>query len=660
MSKLVDRAVNALIRPPRKKYDQSAIPLFLKGDDSDVYIRLPLDFINKRNVQIVGSYYYGSNMDPHGGGPCVLYLHGNASSQLEGQFLVPNLCKYGIFVYCFDFAGCGCSGGKYVSLGYYEKEDTEFIIDQLHTQLNLGPFILWGRSMGAATSLLVDHPLIIGRISDSAFTSIPDMCSAIAISYHLPSIFIPLFLFILKQRVIHEAKFNIEDVSPISVKYKKIIPAIFGHAKNDQFIPFDQCERLFKHYSGDSKKLQILNGGHNSRRERSWIQLCVTFIFNGFGLKIENPKFSTKRSLQESTFHFSSFNEMLVEQDKENNKNIKKRHRRKKRNSFDSYNSHYDYNSKNRHWKHHKHYKFSKKDFLSKNSRFQKYKFDYRMMKLNSQNENPQNDIEMQKTSDKNNQNLNNNNDMQETNNKIDQKNNQQNENKMQQNDQKEKLHNDHKTQKENQQNENKIQQTDQKEKLHNDHKIQKENQQNENKIQQNDQKEKLYNEHKTQKENQQNENIKINQKDDKKLEKEDNNNEKDDHQNSHNNSIDSNQVENQSKDDHHTKHRNSHQKHAQNKGKVHHKHNEHHHIESSEDNEKEIQQKKKNQTDEKEIDHHEMLKVEKKDNKSNDHIGNGHHHKHSQHPHASIENKNECDRKDHHGKLKANENSNK
>ena len=196
MEKLLDRAVNALIRPPRKKYDQSSIPLILQGEDSEEYIRLPLNFITKRNVQIVGSYYYGSDMYPPGGGPCVLYLHGYASSQLEGQFLVPNLCKYGVFVYCFDFAGCGCSGGNYVSLGFYEKEDTEFIIDQLHTQLNLGPFILWGRSMGAATALLVDHPLVIGRISDSSFTSIPDMCAAIEKAYRLPPIFIPLSLFI--------------------------------------------------------------------------------------------------------------------------------------------------------------------------------------------------------------------------------------------------------------------------------------------------------------------------------------------------------------------------------------------------------------------------------------------------------------------------------
>lgn len=41
---------------------------------------------------------------PH---PCVIYLHGNASSRMEGLSLIELLIPYDISVVVLDFAGCG-------------------------------------------------------------------------------------------------------------------------------------------------------------------------------------------------------------------------------------------------------------------------------------------------------------------------------------------------------------------------------------------------------------------------------------------------------------------------------------------------------------------------------------------------------------------------
>jgi pimeloyl-ACP methyl ester carboxylesterase len=114
---LTRRAIDALIRPPRTTYNLHAVPLRLQADDDTTFGRLPVSFHNARGQTLVGSIYHSASVSPLQGGPCVVYLHGNASSQLEGQFLVPNLCPRGVFVFCFDFAGCGCSDGDYVSLG---------------------------------------------------------------------------------------------------------------------------------------------------------------------------------------------------------------------------------------------------------------------------------------------------------------------------------------------------------------------------------------------------------------------------------------------------------------------------------------------------------------------------------------------------------------
>lgn len=309
---MIEKAVNAVIRPPRMDYFDEDIPLILEADDDRTFIRYPVTFRNRRGETLVGSIYHAIDHPPFEGGPCVLYLHGNASSQLEGQFLVPNLCPHGIFVFCFDFAGCGCSGGKYVSLGWFEKEDTEFLLDVLQRTFHLGPFVLWGRSMGAATALLVKHPLLVGRVIDSAFTSVRDMCSAVAVSMKLPKVFVPAAMWFLKKKVLSAAKFDFDAVAPIQVDNAGCeVPAVFGHAEKDQFIPFEQCQRLYNHYQSSSKYLMILPGGHNSKRKIEWIQLGVFFCLEQFKINPENATISECRRLQESTFHFTSFADMV-------------------------------------------------------------------------------------------------------------------------------------------------------------------------------------------------------------------------------------------------------------------------------------------------------------------------------------------------------------
>jgi pimeloyl-ACP methyl ester carboxylesterase len=55
---------------------------------------------------------------------------------------------------CFDFAGCGLSSGEYVSLGHYEKDDLTTIVAHLRSKDLVTRIALWGRSMGAVTSVM--------------------------------------------------------------------------------------------------------------------------------------------------------------------------------------------------------------------------------------------------------------------------------------------------------------------------------------------------------------------------------------------------------------------------------------------------------------------------------------------------------------------------
>jgi len=52
--------------------------------------------------------------------PCVIYLHGNCSSRMEGWQAAKVLLPMGMTTFSFDFSGCGKSEGEWVTLGYKE------------------------------------------------------------------------------------------------------------------------------------------------------------------------------------------------------------------------------------------------------------------------------------------------------------------------------------------------------------------------------------------------------------------------------------------------------------------------------------------------------------------------------------------------------------
>jgi alpha-beta hydrolase superfamily lysophospholipase len=93
------------------------------------------------------------------------------------------------FHFCsFDFAGCGNSGGEYVSLGWNERWDVLRLLENLKLRYQLSKYFIWGRSMGAVTAIKFYNLLlqeqrndrfrdvvILGLILDSAFISLRQM-----------------------------------------------------------------------------------------------------------------------------------------------------------------------------------------------------------------------------------------------------------------------------------------------------------------------------------------------------------------------------------------------------------------------------------------------------------------------------------------------------
>ena len=224
--------------------------------------------------------------------PVVIYLPGNSSSRCEAVPLLGFLLPMNISVFAFDFCGSGRSDGEYISLGYYEKEDVKTIINYLRFSNKVSTIGLWGRSMGAVTSILCakefDKSNVISCVvSDSAFSSlnklIDEFVSKVIV---LPQFFVDILKTRVGDIIEKKANFRIEKIEPIENLNKCLkIPILFCHGLHDTFINNHQCNDLYKDYGGQ-KEIVMFEGEHNAKRPLHILQVISLFFYNH--LKVEN------------------------------------------------------------------------------------------------------------------------------------------------------------------------------------------------------------------------------------------------------------------------------------------------------------------------------------------------------------------------------------
>eukprot|EP00923_Selenidium_pygospionis_P037775 GHVN01066134.1.p1 GENE.GHVN01066134.1~~GHVN01066134.1.p1 ORF type:complete len:434 (+),score=51.25 GHVN01066134.1:1514-2815(+) len=267
----------AIIRPPRDLYamEQLGPARFMVNMRS--YIRQDFELVNNRGITLQCSHF---KLDPQqptwsvlGRGsipkvaPCVIYLHGNCSSRREALDCLRTLLGLNISVVCFDFAGCGMSEGDYVSLGWYERDDLEAVVNHLRDDPSISTIGLWGRSMGAVAALLHGDrdPTIGCMVLDSPFYSMRALAEELACSWKLPKFMVSMAMKMLGKTIQEKAQFSIDDLEPIKHVDQTFIPSFFIAANSDTFIQPHHSDKLYEAYAGD-KEIVKVDGDHNSIR----------------------------------------------------------------------------------------------------------------------------------------------------------------------------------------------------------------------------------------------------------------------------------------------------------------------------------------------------------------------------------------------------------
>jgi len=221
---------------------------------------------------------------------------------MEALGVLPYLLPRNLTVFCLDWSGCGRSEGEYISLGYHEEKDLRVVLEFLRESGNVGPIALWGRSMGAATSILraaEDHCLA-ACVLDSPFGNlrvvVEEQVNRGRIK--IPQFIVDMVLESIRSEVRDRADFDLQDLAPIKCAHKAVCPALFGVASDDSAVLPHHTQDLHRLWAGEGL-LRVFDGGHNCRRPAWFLDEAADFLVERLGS--EGPKSKSEDGPYEPT-----------------------------------------------------------------------------------------------------------------------------------------------------------------------------------------------------------------------------------------------------------------------------------------------------------------------------------------------------------------------
>ena len=316
----------AIIRPPRDDYEEEELGSPLFTIDRRHYIRKDFELLNFQGYLIKVSRIEPDIRErPQDIMPCVIYLHANASSLIEGLHIRRFLLRRNINLCVFDFQGSGMSEGEYISLGYHEKNQVKNVVDFVEKYPGVGKIGLWGRSMGAATSLIYTgmDKRIKSIVADSPFSDFRKLAKEMVLNQiRVPGILVEGAISIIGKSVKNRNGMDINEIKAIDAVKKCDVPVIFIHARDDELVPYHHSEDLLLNYHGENKELKSVNGGHNGRRPSTLMEYVGDF----FAEHLESGYNSGDLERVEIMMSKVLVKSKSFDKDRENQKNAKDQH----------------------------------------------------------------------------------------------------------------------------------------------------------------------------------------------------------------------------------------------------------------------------------------------------------------------------------------------
>lgn len=172
--------------------------------------------------------------------------------------------KLGFNVLMPDNRASGQSDGKYMTFGFFEKNDLNKWIKKLNKTIPDQEVLLFGASMGAATELqavtieLPDN--VVAIIEDSSYTSALEIIKIHAAKKvgQLANFVVPMLSFYAKQRF----GFDYKEVSALEALKQTDLPIMFVVGGEDNVVPPYMGQKLYDSYTGSKVLYENPQGIH--------------------------------------------------------------------------------------------------------------------------------------------------------------------------------------------------------------------------------------------------------------------------------------------------------------------------------------------------------------------------------------------------------------
>lgn len=162
------------------------------------------------------------------------------------------------------------SEGKYIGMGWLDKDDIIGWINKIIEKDKNAKIILHGSSMGAATVLMASGENLPSNvkaiIADSSYTSVWDIFkSELKARFNLPPFpLMQMFRVIAKI----QAKYDIKEASVIDQVKKSNTPTLLIHGDADDFVPVTMEPKIYNAIPVEKDQLIIHGAGHTKSRYR--------------------------------------------------------------------------------------------------------------------------------------------------------------------------------------------------------------------------------------------------------------------------------------------------------------------------------------------------------------------------------------------------------
>ncbi len=193
----------------------------------------------------------------------VIAIHGYKASNANMMRYGARYAERGYNVLLPDNRAHGQSEGKFIGMGWLDKDDIEVWIEWILEQDDEAEIVLHGVSMGAATTMMVsgDNPEhVLGYIEDCGYTSVWDIfASELKLRFGLPTF--PL-LNIVNIMCNLRAGYDLKEASSLDQVAKCEKPMLFIHGEDDDFVPVEMGYEVYEAAQCEKEFFLVEGAGH--------------------------------------------------------------------------------------------------------------------------------------------------------------------------------------------------------------------------------------------------------------------------------------------------------------------------------------------------------------------------------------------------------------